>query len=217
MDINVDFRDALNTILSSQPIIHQCIIQDYATGDDGSATCTVVLPNAINEDIEGDTATTLKNINCLVGSNADITFENYMSGILINFQAPYTTAMDISQQSEITKYDYFNITTDNLLAIILPNQETMDNILTSTIRAQNLVKLQASQVYVGDESTNVLNELSEYLTKLKSFFDDMVSYMPSVSLQPGTGAASLVTSATTIGTETQSLYQKISAITDVSE
>lgn len=213
MQVNIDFDDALNDSLGTQPIIQQCIISDYALSDDkSSATCTVTLPNYDNGDVDDPEPVILKNIQCLIGSAVDITWSDYMSGILINLQNPFTTAQSLSEQKAVTKYDFFNFTTDNLLAIVLPHSETIANILTAKIQANETARIVAPQIYAGDDSTNVLNELSEYLQTLKTFFDNLVQYVPTIALQPGSGAAQVVAAAQQISTETDTLYNKISPI-----
>lgn len=203
-----DFYTILNDFLSRQENIQQCIIKDYVFDKDkGIATCTALVPKTDIEQQE------LRNIVCYIGSAVDITFSDYMQGILLNIQNRYVSAQDISTQTPAVKYDYFNSTTDNLIAIIIPHSETIDNILTASITAKESFKAQAPKCYIGSEEVNVLDELSEYLALLKDFFDKFAQNAPTLSAQPGSGSAVMQQASTEMSAKTDEIYKKISEIT----
>lgn len=220
-----DLYQYLSYYLSTEAIVSQCIIKDYVVseeeGKEGLAFCTVVLPNANDGSV-----TEITNVNCFMGSAVDITYQDYMHGIFIKLQAPYTKAQDISAQTPISKYDYFHLAVDGHIAIIFPHTETLSNILTAKLSAQNridiaseFIAVNANQIYLGNQETNVLNELSEYLTQLKDFFDKLSQYAPTISQLPADGSAKIVALATQLSTSTQEVYDKITKIvnTELSE
>lgn len=139
-----DFYTLLNKFLSRQKNIQQCIIKDYVDDkENGIATCTAIVPNSFSGNKE------FKNVVCYIGSAIDITFENYMQGILLNLQNQHAKAQDISSQKNIQSYDYFTPTTDSYIAIVIPHSETITNILTADIVAKESFKAQAPKCYVG--------------------------------------------------------------------
>lgn len=193
-----DFYTYLNAFLSKQCIIQQCVIKDYAT-DGTSATCTVVLPqNSYSQGI-------YKNINCFVGSPVDIVFDTYMSGIVIRQQTQYNKANDIEQRKETKMLGYFNSIDESMIAIILPNVETLPNIKEALIKADHC--------YFGNTETNILDEFSEYVSLMKGFFEKLAMNAPTIALQPGAGAATIQSEAQVMQQKSDELYQKLTKIT----
>lgn len=203
-----DFYSILNKFLGRQRNIQQCIIKNYTEDKEkGVATCTAIVPNSFNG------AKEFKNIVCYVGSAVDITFENYMQGIILAVQNQYATAQDISSQKNIKRYDYFTPATDNYIAIVIPHSETLSNILTANIVAKDSFKAQAPKCYVGSKEVNVLDELSEYLALLKDYFDKVALSAPTISQLPAGGAGQLQQASQEMSQKTDEIYKKISEIT----
>lgn len=201
-----DFYTLLGKYLTKQMIISQCIIKDYAVDDNGNATCTAIVPfNETNLDgVEEYT-----NVNCFVGSAVDIKYNDYMSGILLRQNTPYTTANNVSQKQKVPLFSYFNSCTNALIAIIIPNAETIGNITSATIKAD--------KCYFGDKDTNILDEFSEYLKLLKDFFDQFAQNAPTISQQPADGSAKMVTLCQQMSQKTDEIYQTLTKITKQDE
>lgn len=213
-----DFFTILNSHLSQDAIVKQCIIKDYVVsqeeGKEGLAFCTAIIPSTNNAGV-----VEITNVHCFVGGSIDITYQDYMHGILIKLQAPYTKAQDISTKVLQKEYSYFHFAVDGYIAIILPHAETISNLLTAKLTAKDKVEIksefigmQANQIYVGNKETNVLNELSEYLMQLKDFFTQLAQYAPTFSQLPANGSAQTVTLSTQMATKTDEVYQKVTKI-----
>lgn len=213
-----DLFELLNQFLSKQAIISQCVITDYVTKD-GKSTCTALLPNVKSNEEKKSLETTddtieFKNITCFLGTIIDITFKDYMQGILINLQNSYATAQEISSQKPKQKYDYFNITADNLIAIVLPHSETITNLLTAKIIASDALKLQAKTLYVGDKDNNLILQLAQYLKEFSDFFDKFSQNAPTLSSYPGNGSAAMQAESTRMKKITDDFYDIIKPMSE---
>lgn len=214
----------VNSFLSTQPIINQCLITDY-TSKDGISTCTVLLPKVqylSNKNQQKETSINsqvleFKNITCYLGTVLDITFQDYMQGILINLQNSHATAQEISTQKVKQKYDYYNIASDNLIAIILPHSETIQNLLTLKLQAQESLKIEAPKIYLGDNENNLLQKLTEYVEKLEDFFKTFSEASPNLSSYPANGSATMQQKSAEMQNSTKEFYNIIKKISDYEE
>lgn len=226
-----DFFNTLDEYLSTKAIIQQCIIKDYVKDGD-KATCSVILPNSkdltedetTSSDDEDATETQgsdkvieFKNVNCYIGSAIDITYENYMSGILIATQSEYQSAQQISEQKETQSLNYFNLLSDSMIAIIIPHTETLPNMLTAKLISKDSAKVQSKTLYLGDEETNLLLEMTNYLKELTDFFDKLGQNAPTISSYPADGSAKLQAEGMRMKDVTKQIYDKFQPITDYKE
>lgn len=198
--INInDVRD----FLTQNPIISQCIIKDYAIDEKTKvAKCSVIIPNTM---LNNGTFTLLKDINCFIASPVDIVFKDYMNGLLLKITNNYATADEIANNKEKRVVTSNSMVQDALLAIILPNAETLPNITDALIKAD--------YCYFGNKETNILDELVEYVKLMKDFFDQLAQNAPTIAAQPASGSAALQSAGQKMSQESQKLYDKLTKIT----
>lgn len=207
-----DFYTILNDYLSSKAIIQQCIIKDYKKDDD-KATCSVIIPNP-NDDSTNKETLEYKNISCYIGSAVDITYQDFMSGILISLQNEYQSAQDINQQTQAQSLDYFNIISESMIAIIIPNNDVLKNLLTFKIISKDSGKIQSKTLYIGDSDNNLVLEMTNLLDRLTTFFDNLSQYTPTLSSYPADGAAKLQAEAQDMKDFVKKIHDKFKPVSD---
>ena len=203
-----DFNALLNRRLSYVDFVRQCLIKDYVYDKDKKyATCTCIVPNYNGED-----TCEISQVIALTTNTSQIKWQDYMHGLLIKMQTPYATAEQINQKKPADRLGYWNIARECYFAMIVPTDEVLSNITHNITKASEQIDIVAPKVYVGNESTNVLNEICKYLKELKTFFDEFKQNAPTIALQPNTGASKMVVASTQAGQKTQELYDKITEI-----
>lgn len=143
-------------------------------------------------------------------------------GLLLDIKLDLSNLLNSNTAAGANRQTYFIFIPFNLIASFESNADTFEikspKLQDSISITDEMIQVKTSKsLYVGSNEVNVLNEISEYLSELKDFFDKFAQNAPTLSAQPGPGSAQMQTASQQMSQKTQSVYDKISEIVKAEE
>ena len=143
-------------------------------------------------------------------------------GLLLDIKLDLSNLLNSNTAAGANRQTYFIFIPFNLIASFESNADTFEikspKLQDSISVTDEMIQVKTSKsLYVGSNDVNVLNEISEYLSELKDFFDKFAQNAPTLSAQPGPGSAQMQAASQQMSQKTQSVYDKISEIVKAEE
>ncbi len=143
-------------------------------------------------------------------------------GLLLDIKLDLSNLLNSNTAAGANRQTYFIFIPFNLIASFESNADTFEikspKLQDSISITDEMIQVKTSKsLYVGSNEVNVLNEISEYLSELKDFFDKFAQNAPTLSAQPGPGSAQMQAASQQMSQKTQAVYDKISEIVKAEE